>query len=72
MVSKRTIWKLQELAIRHGVPEFGIPYLTIIKRIVDGSNNLAKEEEETLRSVCKEMGVDYDTTFKKRKEKVAK
>lgn len=64
MVSMRVRIKLQELAIRHGVPEFGLPYLTIIKRIVQ-SANLTDDEEKTLRMICRELGVDYDRTFKK-------
>lgn len=67
-LSSRSRVKLQELAIRHDVKPFGIPYLLMIKRIVECSN-LTREEETTLKALCKEMGADYDLTFKAREKK---
>lgn len=61
--------KLRELAIKHGTPSAGLHYLVMVQRIVKSSNNMLKDEEETLRAICKEMGSDYDDVFKKKEGK---
>lgn len=68
-ISPGTSRKLRALAIEYDVPEFGIPYLSMIKRIRKASNNLPKNDEDILRAACTEMGFDYDHVFKKRGEK---
>lgn len=65
-ISPGTSRELRALAIQYGVPEFGIPYLSMIKRIRAASNNLLKTDEDILRKACTEMGFDYDHVFKKK------
>lgn len=65
-LSPRSRLKLIELAIKHGIKPMGLHYLMVVYRIVNSSNNLPKDEEDTLRRICREMGSDYDDVFKKK------
>jgi len=58
MVSSKLKAKFQLIAMKHKVPEFGLPTLVMIKRILKNSN-LSKEEEEVLKQMCDEIDIDY-------------
>lgn len=67
-LSARSRQKLREIAIKHDVPEVGLPCISMVKRIIEASNSLSKEDDDTLRTICKEMEVNYEI-FKKPKRK---
>lgn len=64
VLGDKSSMKLREMAIKYGIPSWGLPYLSMIKRLVK-SNALSEDEEDVLRSICKELKVDYDKIFGK-------